>query len=282
MLFLLQHCQVNCPLAWWTDSTHFAPTQTQKLIQVNRWRTKPGVQTGGRNWLQRWKGQYETLRSACEYMVWVTIQWDNRHLQHYTELLWARRTAAPGKPPFLQHCQSAWMCKKKGICQVLVFFTENTGKVQATAVTLSLHFVPEYVKDHAATVALGKKQQSRSNQASGMLKHKWYPLLIWLPGARRLPPWWHLWKSPQSNFSEVCSYSVPVPPFTMLRWWSALFMDSNGIFFFQNNHCIIGIMPLIVCYGLSNTWVVNNSWLSAIWSIVRADWRLTIKAFKNN
>lgn len=55
---------------------------------------------------------------------------------------------------------------------MLVFFTENTGKVQATAVTLSLHFVPEYVKDHAATVALGKKQQSRSNQASGMLKLK--------------------------------------------------------------------------------------------------------------
>lgn len=71
-------------------------------------------------------------------------------------------------------------------------------------------------------------------------------------------------------------------PFAKLRQWSALFMDSNGIFFLQNNHFIIGIMPSVVCSALSNTWAVNNCWLSAIWSIVGAVWRLTIKAFKNN
>lgn len=136
--------------------------------------------------------------------------------------------------------------------ELLVSFTKNIGKVQAAAVTSSPHFAPEYMKDHAATVILRKKQQSRSNQASGMLKLKWYLFFIWLWGDRCLPPWWHLWKSPQSSFSEVCSYSVPVPPFTTLRW-NALFMDSNGTFFFQNNPCIIVIVPLIVCCGLSNT-----------------------------
>lgn len=164
---------------------------------------------------------------------------------------------------------------------VSVLHREQRGSKQQLWL-LSPCFALEYVKDDVAMVVLSKKQQSRSNRASGVLKLKQYPFVIWLPGARRLPPWWHLWKSPKSNFSEVCSYSAPVPPFTTLRWWSALFMDSNGTFFFQNNHCIIGITPLIVCYGLSNTWVVNNSWLSAIWSIVRADWRLTIKAFKSN
>lgn len=76
--------------------------------------------------------------------------------------------------------------------------------------------------------------------------------------------------------------STSAPPFAKLRWWSALFMDANGIFFLQNNHCIMGIIPSVVCSALSNTWAVNNSWLSAIWSIVGAVWRLTIKAFENN
>lgn len=185
-------------------------------------------------------------------------------------------------PPTLSVCTDVQTDMSLPREHLLVSLTRNTEKVQAAVLTLSPHFTLQYAKDHAATVVLGKKQQPRSNLASSTLKIKLYLFAIWLPGARQLPPWWHLWNSPQSNFSEVCSYSVPVPPFTTLRWWSTLFMDSNGTFFFQNNHCIIGIMPLIVCYGLSNTWVVNNTWLSAIWSIVGAHWRLTIKAFKCN
>lgn len=146
----------------------------------------------------------------------------------------------------------------------------------------SSSFAPESVKYHAAMAVLNKKQQCRNNQTWGMFTLNQYPFVTWLPETRCLPPCWHLWISPQSNFSEVCSYSAQVPPFAKLRWWSALFMDSNGISFLQNNHCIIGIIPSVVCSALSNTWAVNNSWLSAIWSIVGAVWRLTIKAFENN
>ena len=249
------------------------------------WRTKLGVWAGGSNHLQRWKVQHETLRSVCENMVWEWLS---------TEITGISSTAPScfeqgGKQPqenllscntvSLHGCANRHESAKRRAVSVLHW---EHRKGPSSVVTLSPHFALEYVKDRVATVVLSKKQQSRSNGASGMLKLKQYPFVIWLPGARRLPPWWHLWKSPQSHFSEVCSYSAPVPPFTTLRWWSALFMDSNGTFFFQNNHFIIGIMPLIVCYGLSNTWGVNNSWLSAIWSIVGADWRLTIKAFKNN
>lgn len=135
---------------------------------------------------------------------------------------------------------------------------------------------PWFGQDQAPVVFLGKKSNSPevTRQEVCLNSNKQHRFAIWLPGARHLPPWWHLWISPQGNFWEIHSYSAPVPLFAALRLWTTLFMDSNGTFFFQNNCCIIVIMPLIMCYSLSNTWVVNNSWFPATWSIVRADWNL--------